>query len=76
MRTLYAPQRASVPETRPKFQPSPSRARAVDVSIAGTTGGLSSGLVVAAAGYPVLALTGGVLALAILPVVAVTAYRR
>jgi hypothetical protein len=38
-------------------------------------GGLSCGLLVGAAGPPVLALTGGVLAFAILPV-AVTTYRR
>ncbi|GAA3801709.1 MFS transporter [Streptomyces phyllanthi] len=48
----------------------------VSIAIAGATGGLSSGLVVAAAGYPVLALTGGALALAVLPAVAATAYRR
>ncbi|GAB7035122.1 MFS transporter [Streptomyces sp. NPDC021749] len=43
----------------------------VDVGIAGAgaAGGLSSGLVVAAGGYPVLALAGGVLALAVLPAV-------
>ncbi|WP_433172020.1 MFS transporter [Actinoallomurus sp. CA-150999] len=48
----------------------------VSIAIAGATGGLSSGLVVAAAGYPVLALTGGVLALAVLPAVAATASSR
>ncbi|MFI8193501.1 MFS transporter [Streptomyces sp. NPDC085946] len=50
----------------------------VDVSIAvvGATGGLTSGLVVSAAGCPVLALTGGVLALAILPAIAATATGR
>ncbi|MFJ7337558.1 MFS transporter [Streptomyces sp. NPDC101110] len=48
----------------------------VAIAIAGATGGISSGMVVAAAGYPVLALTGGVLALAVLPAVAATAYRR
>ena len=45
----------------------------VSIAIAGATGGLGSGLVVAAAGYPVLALTGGVLALAVLPAVVATA---
>ncbi|MEW2402639.1 MFS transporter [Streptomyces sp. NPDC046862] len=45
----------------------------VSIAIAGATGGLSSGLVVAASGYPVLALTGGILALAVLPAVAVGA---
>jgi MFS family permease len=48
----------------------------VSIAVAGATGGISSGLVVAASGYPVLALTGGVLALAVLPAVAATAYRR
>ncbi|MFD0315995.1 MFS transporter [Streptomyces flavalbus] len=48
----------------------------VSIAIAGATGGMASGIVVAAASYPVLALTGGVLALAVLPAVAVTAYRR
>ncbi|MEU3252920.1 MFS transporter [Streptomyces sp. NPDC006997] len=48
----------------------------VSIALAGATGGMASGIVVAAAGYPVLALTGGVLALAVLPAVAVTAYRR
>jgi MFS family permease len=50
----------------------------VDVSIAivGATGGLTSGLVVSAAGYPVLALTGGILALAVLPAIAATASSR
>ncbi|WP_030421433.1 MFS transporter [Streptomyces sp. SCSIO 75703] len=48
----------------------------VSIALAGATGGMASGLVVAAAGYPVLALTGGVLSLALLPAVAVTAYRR
>ncbi|MEE4418642.1 MFS transporter [Streptomyces bugieae] len=43
----------------------------VDVGIAGAgaAGGLSSGLVVAVGGYPVLALAGGVLALAVVPAV-------
>ncbi|MDN0198588.1 MFS transporter [Streptomyces sp. S.PNR 29] len=48
----------------------------VSIAIAGATGGLSSGLVVSAAGYPVLALTGGILALAVLPAVAATASSR
>ncbi len=48
----------------------------VSIAIAGATGGLSSGLVVATAGYPVLALTGGILAVAVLPAIAVTASRR
>jgi MFS family permease len=48
----------------------------VSIAIAGATGGLSSGLVVAAAGFPVLALTGGILALAVLPAVAATASGR
>ncbi|GHH88925.1 MFS transporter [Streptomyces capitiformicae] len=48
----------------------------VSIAIAGATGGLSSGLVVSAAGYPVLALTGGILALAVLPAIATTARSR
>ncbi|MGJ5894658.1 MFS transporter [Streptomyces niveiscabiei] len=48
----------------------------VSIAIAGATGGISSGLVVAASSYPILALTGGILALALLPAVAATAYRR
>ncbi|MFF7388501.1 MFS transporter [Streptomyces scabiei] len=48
----------------------------VSIAIAGATGGLASGLVVAVAGYPVLALTCGILALAVLPVIAATASRR
>lgn len=43
----------------------------VDVGIAGAgaAGGLSSGLVVAAGGFPALALAGGILALAVVPAV-------
>ncbi|WP_235879130.1 MFS transporter [Saccharopolyspora karakumensis] len=48
----------------------------VAIAIAGATGGLASGMVVAAAGYPVLALTGAALALALLPVIIATAYQR
>ncbi|MFD8305031.1 MFS transporter [Streptomyces sp. NPDC059690] len=48
----------------------------VAIAIAGATGGLSSGIVVNATGYPVLALTGGVLALAVLPAIAVSASSR
>ncbi|MER5353601.1 MFS transporter [Kitasatospora sp. NPDC002551] len=48
----------------------------VSIAIAGATGGMASGLVVAATSYPALALTGGALALALLPAVAATAYRR
>ncbi|MFG2881124.1 MFS transporter [Streptomyces sp. NPDC048297] len=48
----------------------------VSIAIAGATGGLSSGLVVAAASYPVLALSGGIVALAILPAIAATASNR
>ncbi|GGY79974.1 putative MFS-type transporter YdeG [Streptomyces olivaceoviridis] len=61
--------------------PPATRARTqgvVDVSlaIAGATGGMASGIMVAAAGYPALALTGGLLSLALLPAVAASAYRR
>jgi MFS family permease len=48
---------------------------AVDVLIAvsGAGGGLASGLVLAAAGYGTLAIGGGILALAIIPIIALTA---
>ncbi|WP_103381432.1 MFS transporter [Pseudonocardia dioxanivorans] len=51
---------------------------AVDVCIAlsGAGGGLASGLVVATAGFPTLALAGGVLALLVLPVIVATAGAR
>lgn len=39
----------------------------VGIALAGATGGLSSGMVVAGGSYPALALTGGLLALAITP---------
>ncbi|MEV8314657.1 MFS transporter [Streptomyces sp. NPDC059900] len=39
----------------------------VGMSLAGATGGLVSGLVVAGGGYPLLAVCGGVLALAVIP---------
>ncbi|MFG2209468.1 MFS transporter [Streptomyces sp. NPDC048638] len=42
----------------------------VGISIAGAVGGMSSGLIVAGGGYPVLALAGGAVALAVVPVVA------
>ncbi|MEV5896352.1 MFS transporter [Nonomuraea fuscirosea] len=48
----------------------------VSIAIAGATGGMASGLVVASAGYPLLAIGGGVLALAIVPAVVATARRR
>ncbi|MEV0181979.1 MFS transporter [Streptomyces sp. NPDC050625] len=48
----------------------------VSIAIAGTTGGLASGIVVDAASYPVLALTGGILALAVLPAIAASASSR
>ncbi|MEV0174556.1 MFS transporter [Streptomyces sp. NPDC050803] len=48
----------------------------VSIAIAGATGGLASGLVVSAAGYPVLALTGGILSLAVLPAIAASASSR
>jgi MFS family permease len=48
----------------------------VSIAIAGATGGLASGAVVAAASYPALALAGGVLSLAVLPAIAATAHRR
>ncbi|MEJ1196746.1 MULTISPECIES: MFS transporter [unclassified Streptomyces] len=48
----------------------------VAVAIAGAAGGMASGPVVAAAGYPVLAITGAALALALLPAIIATARRR
>ncbi|GAB2601164.1 MFS transporter [Kribbella endophytica] len=45
----------------------------VCVAIAGAFGGLASGVVVAEAGYPLLAVGGGVLALAVVPVVTLAA---
>jgi MFS family permease len=48
----------------------------VSIAIAGATGGLASGVVVSTTSYAVLAVTGGVLALAILPAIAATASRR
>ncbi|MFE6633445.1 MFS transporter [Streptomyces tendae] len=48
----------------------------VSIAIAGAAGGMASGIMVAAASYPALALTGGALSLALLPAVAATAYRR
>jgi MFS family permease len=50
----------------------------VDMAIAaaGATGGLSSGLVVAVAGYPLLAIGGGILALGVVPAVAAAARSR
>ncbi|GAA0461950.1 MFS transporter [Streptomyces olivaceiscleroticus] len=61
--------------------PAATRARTqgvldVGIAVAGATGGMSSGLVVVAGGFPVLALAGGVLALVIVPVLALTARRR
>ncbi|MFI5502329.1 MFS transporter [Nocardia asteroides] len=60
--------------------PLATRARtqgAVDVSIAiaGATGGMGSGLMVAATSYPILALAGGALALAVVPAAALTSRR-
>ncbi|MFF7458416.1 MFS transporter [Kitasatospora sp. NPDC008115] len=48
----------------------------VAIAIAGATGGLASGVVVSAAGYAVLSLAGGLLALAVLPAIAATARPR
>ncbi|NKY26016.1 MFS transporter [Nocardia gamkensis] len=45
----------------------------VTIAIAGATGGMTSGLVVAAADYPTLAIGGGILALAIVPTIVATA---
>ncbi|WTZ54539.1 MFS transporter [Nocardia sp. NBC_01388] len=48
----------------------------VSIAIAGATGGMGSGLMVAATSYPTLALAGGVLALAIVPIAALTSRPR
>ncbi|RFS83826.1 MFS transporter [Actinomadura spongiicola] len=48
----------------------------VAIAVAGATGGMASGLVVAAAGYPLLAVGGGILALAIVPAAVATARDR
>ncbi|GGV13340.1 putative MFS-type transporter YdeG [Streptomyces filipinensis] len=48
----------------------------VSIAIAGATGGMASGIIVAATSYPALALAGGVLSVALLPAIAATAYRR
>lgn len=45
----------------------------VSIAVAGATGGMGSGLVVAATNYPTLALAGGVIALAVVPIAALTA---
>ncbi|WP_040857651.1 MFS transporter [Nocardia niigatensis] len=47
----------------------------VSIAIAGATGGMGSGLMVAATSFPALALTGGLLALAVVPVAALAARR-
>ncbi|MFI5952190.1 MFS transporter [Cryptosporangium sp. NPDC051539] len=48
----------------------------VSIAIAGAVGGLASGVVVAAASFPVLALVGGLLALAVLPAIVALASDR
>jgi MFS family permease len=48
----------------------------VAIALAGATGGLASGMVVASAGFPFLALAGGVLSLGVLPAIAATARSR
>jgi MFS family permease len=45
------------------------------IALAGAGGGLGSGLMMAAAGYPALAITGGVVSLAIIPAVVVSSRR-
>jgi MFS family permease len=42
------------------------------IAVAGAIGGMASGLVVASAGYPTLALVGGLIAAAVVPIIAVT----
>ncbi|WP_394813942.1 MFS transporter [Streptomyces litchfieldiae] len=48
----------------------------VSIAIAGATGGLASGLIVSAAGYPLLAAGGGIAALAIVPTVVAATRKR
>ncbi|MEU5950997.1 MFS transporter [Streptomyces sp. NPDC047525] len=48
----------------------------VGMSLAGATGGMASGLVVAGGGYPLLAVTAGTLALAVIPIVALRGTSR
>jgi MFS family permease len=48
----------------------------LSVAIAGAIGGMASGLVVASAGYPTLALVGGLTAAAIVPIVAAASTKR
>ncbi|WP_407285589.1 MFS transporter [Streptomyces sp. BP-8] len=47
----------------------------VGIAVAGAAGGASSGLIVVAGGFPTLALSGGILALAVVPLVAWAARR-
>ena len=63
---------AAVLATRARTQGSVDLA----VSLSGATGGMSSGFVVAAAGYAALSLAGGLLALALLPFLFATRPRR
>ncbi|KGI81437.1 MFS transporter [Actinopolyspora erythraea] len=44
----------------------------VTIAIAGAGGGLASGMIVATGSYPLLALTGGIIAVALLPVLVLT----
>ncbi|MEV5769185.1 hypothetical protein AB0L34_32165, partial [Micromonospora sp. NPDC052213] len=48
----------------------------VSIAVADATGGLASGLVVSAAGCPVLALVGGLVSLAVLPAITATTRSR
>ncbi|MEU3448369.1 MFS transporter [Streptomyces thermolilacinus] len=48
----------------------------VFIAVAGAAGGMASGVMVAATSYPALALTGGILSLALLPAVAAARRRR
>ncbi|MEU3838733.1 MFS transporter [Streptomyces sp. NPDC028635] len=48
----------------------------VSIALAGATGGMASGIMVAATSYPTLALSCGILSLALLPAVAATARVR
>ncbi len=48
----------------------------VSISLAGATGGISSGLLVTATSYPTLALMSGALSLTLLPAIGATAYAK
>jgi MFS family permease len=46
------------------------------IAVAGATGGMASGIVVASTSYPTLAITGGLIAASVVPIVAMTSLKR